>query len=67
MVPVAFFKSSIIMITEEFKKLEQQINHRIIAGEKLVTLGKTKSIIDFSIGTAIRDKARKVLKKANMT
>ena len=41
------------MINEEFKNVEQQLNHRIIAGKKLITLGKTKTISDISIGTAI--------------
>ena len=31
-------KSSIIMINEEFKNVEQQINHRIIAGKKLINV-----------------------------
>ena len=42
------------MINEEFKNIEQQINHIIIAGKKLITLGKTKTISDIRIGTAIR-------------
>ena len=41
------------MINEEFKNVEQQINHRIIAGKKLITLGKTKNISDINIGTSI--------------
>ena len=41
------------MINEEFKNIEQQINHRIIAGKKLITLGKTKTISDISIGTSM--------------
>ena len=41
------------MIDEEFKNVEQQINHRIIAGKKLISLGKTKTISGISIGTSI--------------